>query len=499
MKAIKSSPERGIRIDIIGDSGPFSEVGKSIGYKISVKGVEYLIDCGAPLFQHLGLEGITRFRGLFATHSHDDHKRWFTDLALFMYYDPNQKQRLRLITTETIHEEFYKTSKAALERSLSLDSKRVIDIPYEDFVESILIGPRARYKIEYYFLLPGEKRKDCRVIDSRGKTISPKRAKVFVNPKANRPRMLFKDEEKNVWVEPESYYSFGQNVFYEEDQYVYTDEEIGLRVRAIKSSAWHGIPNVSLEVTTDNERILFSSDTVYDPQLWRELATRHHHQRLGMTRQRFEKSPIIFGDINDYIEFTWSKERYEEALSVYKEGLIIHDVAGKDSIVHTDYEKIAGSPVERLLLTHAPDRFVSTRPLARPGKSYRVIENEVFEEVNGYLYPLEADVYKKEMLDTFVGFRSGEDRYRVKRQKDGLLKIVPKGEPIEGETLMEIDLYRDIEGEYYPVLEGSNEGYHLRPDGKVERITYGPSGSKGVVVEGMRERLGKGSQDEAQD
>lgn len=493
MKAMKSSPDQGIRIDIIGDSGPFSEVGKSIGYKINVRGSEYLIDCGAPPFQHLGLGGISQLKGLFATHSHEDHKRWFTDLALFKYYDePTHKRRLCLITTETIHEEFYKTSKAALERSLSLDSKRIIDVPYEDFVEPILIGPKSKYKIQYYFLLPGEKRKDCRIVDFRGRNVSPKKGKVFVNPKANRPRMLLRDEETDVWIEPEAYYSFKENAFYEEDQNVYVDEEAGLKVRAIKSSAWHGLPNVSLEITTDKERLFFSSDTAYDLELWRELANRRHPQRLGMSRQKFEKSSIIYGDINDYIEFVWSKKRHKEALAAYEKGLIIHDVAGKKSVVHTDYEKIATLPLERLVLTHAPDRFVSICPLVRPGKSYRIIEDEIFEEVNGYLYRLEADVYAKDMLDSFVGFRSDEGCYQVERQKDGLLKIMSRGTSAEGEIIMNVDFYRDINGDYYPILDAPDQNYNLRPDGKVEKVVYGRSGSKGVVVKGMREKLSKG-------
>ena len=491
MKAKKSSPDQGIRIDIIGDSGPFSEIGKSIGYRINVKGSEYLIDCGAPPFQHLGLDGISHLKGLFITHSHEDHKRWLTDLALFRYYESQHTRRLPVITTETVHEELYKTSKAALERSLSIDSKRIIDIPYEDFIEPIIIGPKSKYKIQYYFLLPGERRKDCRIIDPRGREIGPKKAKVFVNPKANRPRMLFKDEETGFWVDPESYYSFKQNAFYEEDQNIYVDEEAGLKVRAIKSSAWHGPPNISLEITTDKERLFFSSDTAYGLDLWKELATRTHSQKLGMTKQKFEKSGIIYGDINDYLELTWSKQRYQEALSAYEGGLIIHDVAGKNSVVHTDYEKIATLPLERLILTHAPDKFVSTCPLVRPGKSYRVIENEFFEEVHGYLYRLEADVYAKEMLDGFVGFRFKEGNHRVKRQEDGLLEIIPKGASTKDEIVMDVDLYCDINGEYYPILDAPDQEYNLRPDGKVEKVAYNHSGSKGLVVKGMRAELSK--------
>ena len=92
----------GIRIEFIGDSGPFSRTGKSIGYRITIKDSAYLLDLGGPVFQHVGTDGIRAMKGVFATHSHEDHRRWFTDLALFMYYTGIAP--LRLIATEVIHE-----------------------------------------------------------------------------------------------------------------------------------------------------------------------------------------------------------------------------------------------------------------------------------------------------------------------------------------------------------------------------------------------------------
>lgn len=75
----------GITVKILGDYGPFSRMGKSIGYQIVIGGASYLIDCGAPLFQQIGGHGLKEIRGLIITHCHDDHKRWFTDLALYRY------------------------------------------------------------------------------------------------------------------------------------------------------------------------------------------------------------------------------------------------------------------------------------------------------------------------------------------------------------------------------------------------------------------------------
>ena len=51
LKTVAEAEMQGIRVDVIGDSGPFSEIGKSIGYRISYRGNKYLLDCGAPLFQ----------------------------------------------------------------------------------------------------------------------------------------------------------------------------------------------------------------------------------------------------------------------------------------------------------------------------------------------------------------------------------------------------------------------------------------------------------------
>ena len=126
-----------IIFDVIGNMAPFSLMGESSAYMVTVNGCSYLLECGSPIFSNLGYEGIAKIKGIFATHSHEDHKRWFTDIVLFTFYNPLLKHKVKLISSEIILEEFAKNSKAALERSLSLDSKRVIDLPYERS-----IGPR---------------------------------------------------------------------------------------------------------------------------------------------------------------------------------------------------------------------------------------------------------------------------------------------------------------------------------------------------------------------
>ena len=136
-----------IIFDVIGNTSPFSMMGESSGYMLTVNDSSYLLEIGSPIFPSLGYKGIAEIKGIFATHSHEDHKRWFTDMVLFSYYNPVFKRKVTLISAEPILEEYAKNSKGALERSLSRDSKRVVDIPYESMVEEVQIGPRGKYFI----------------------------------------------------------------------------------------------------------------------------------------------------------------------------------------------------------------------------------------------------------------------------------------------------------------------------------------------------------------
>ena len=134
-----------IIFDVMGNTSAFSLMGESSGYMITVNDRLYLLECGSPIFPSLGYKGIGDIKGIFASHSHEDHKRWFTDIVLFTFYNPLLKHKLRLISSEVVLEEFSKNSKAALERSLSTDSMRIVDIPYEIMVDERIIGPRSKY------------------------------------------------------------------------------------------------------------------------------------------------------------------------------------------------------------------------------------------------------------------------------------------------------------------------------------------------------------------
>lgn len=482
----------GIRVDFIGDSGPFSRTGKSIGYCVTVKDSQYVLDMGGHLFNFLGYEGIGKVRGFFATHSHEDHRRWFTDVALFMCYSPDIHHRLRLITTETIHEEWEKNAKAALERTLSLDQKHIIETPYSTFVEQTLIGPKAIYRIAPVQPRGAKEGWTWRVVDASGEPVSPAQAKVVIHPQANRPRMLFKDPTLKAWIEPELFYVFSDRRFYEAEQNDFVDEAAGLTVRPLKGPCWHGPPTFGYEFRTANERLLFSSDTVYDLDLWRALCEERHPQRLGMTQRQFRSAPIVYGDINDYVEYMWSRERYEEAAHAYDEGIVIHDVDHDGSVVHTSYSKIVESGRRNFLFTHSPDSFVSKIPLGRERKSFRVVRDRLFEEVERQgqrrLHPYNADLFIKRFSHFFIGFESPDGAFRLVK-RNGRLEV-DNGDCADETSLGQYDLYADIDGRYFPVLaDPTRERYERRLDGQVEKVTETAEGSQGVVVKDLREEL----------
>ena len=474
-----------IIFDVIGNTSPFSLMGESSGYMVTVNDCSYLLDCGSPVFPSLGYKGIAEIKGILATHSHEDHKRWFTDIVLFTFYNPLVKQKVKLISSEIILDEYAKNSKGALERSLSFDSKRIVDISYDNMVEGVTIGPKSKYFINLKATKDGNFH--YKVEDRQGNTIGPERAKIVINPAANRPRLLYKDDESGEWVEPESYYPFISPIFYEEDRNIYRDEEAGLTVKAIKSSVWHGVSTIAFKFMTEKNSLLFSADTVYKPSLWKELYEEYRPQKFeSISREDFEKSSIIYGDINDFIERTWSRERYEVAISAYKGSFVIHDVARKNSIVHTDYPDLANAPIDNLILTHNPDNLTAWKPILTSGKRLVFRDGDFFESAKGKLYPLDADVYIHHFSCDLVGYKSDEGPYKV-IEKDDLLGIVEAKNPEKG--LMMVHLYQDINGEYFPILNDPDKYYSVRQDGKVEEVTVHKDSSTGRVVENIRGRI----------
>ena len=476
-----------IVFEVIGNTSAFSMMGESSCYMVTVNDCSYLLDCGSPLFPYLGYKGISEIKGIFATHSHEDHKRWFTDIVLFTFYNPLYKHKLKLISSEVILEEYSKNSKAALERSLSPDSKRIIDIPYDEMVEAVTIGPKSKYFINLKTRADGSFY--YQVENRDGQVIGPEKAKIFINPAANRPRLLFKDDETGEWVEPESYYSLCSETYYEKNHNIYRDEKADFTVQAIKSSVWHGVPTIGFRIVTQENTLLFSADTVYKPELWKQLCEEYRPQRFeSISREKFEKSSILFGDINDFIERTWSRERYESALSAYKDSIVIHDVARRDSVVHTDYADIAHAPIDRLLFTHNPDNLTAFKPILKSNRKLVLRDQEAYESVKGKLYPFDADLYVHHFSCDLVGYRSDRGEYKV-IEKDGLLGAVEADGP--GDGLMRVDLYEDICGEYFPLLKDQNRTYRVREDRQVEEVTRVGNTSHGRVVDNLRGKIVK--------
>lgn len=481
----------GITIKILGDFGPFSRIGKSIGYQILRGGHSYLIDCGSPLFHEISGHELKIVDGLFITHCHDDHKRWFTDLVLFYMYARDVHQKLLLLTSDDIHGELIKSSGPALDRSLSQDSKKVIDIPHDEYVQYRMLGPQARYKIVVRH--EGNGKTGLYVLDSAGNKVEPEKAKIVISRKTGRPRMLLKDPDYGEWVEPESFYPFSSTTFYEENRNVFHDAE-GLTVEAVKAPVWHGIPGIGLRITTPHEKLLFTSDTIHNRNLWKELYKEKRIQSLGnMSGSEFESSPVLIGDINDYIERAWSEERYKEAVKAFEDVIVIHDVAMSNSVVHTDYERLdeTGLLRRKTILTHSPDRITSEWVLCDVGKTIRIVGNEFYEVVDKNLYLMDADIYVKDVGKYYVGYRRDNGRYRV-YEKDGLLAVSPEERQDDGATfLYKVDLYEDVSGRYFPKIDDSNARYFKRLDGKVERMEFTEEGSMGRVVEDQRGRVSR--------
>lgn len=477
----------GITVRVLGDYGPFSRMGKSIGYLVTLGNSQYLLDCGTPLFQQIGGHGLKNIKGLIITHCHDDHKRWFSDLALFNMYAPDFATKLFLLTSEQVNEDLKRASGPALERSLSLDGRKVVDISYETYIEHKLLGPRAKYRIARAEKTGGETGLVVEGPDRR--PVGPEQAKIVISSVTGLARMLFRDPESQEWVEPESFYPFSSDTFYEQERNLFVDPE-GFSIEAFNAPVWHGLPSIGLKFSNGKESLLFSSDTVHDIDLWKQLAFEKRAMSHNLQEKEFEAASVLLGDINDFIERAWSRQRYEQALHTFDSGVVIHDIASKKSVVHTDYSRLAYTALvkNRTILTHSPDLMTSEWVLSRTDKLFRVIGGEFFEVVGDRHYPLNADIYHKSAGRYYVGYRNPEGAFSVCEQ-EGMLSLSGDGCP--GRVLFRVDLYEDIGGRYFPKLDNEGDIYFERKDGLVERIRFAEKGSRGEIVNCRRDSLSK--------
>ncbi len=475
----------GITLKILGDFGPFSRVGKSIGYLVTIGQSIFLVDCGAPLFQQIGGHGLKKINGVIITHCHDDHQRWFTDLALFHRYAPDFSKKVPLVTSEVINDNLIEGSNPSIATSLSKSGKNVVDIAYEDYIDFQIIGPRAKFKITS--IDEGSGKSGLNVTDRDGNVIGPDRAKIIISKKTKKPRMLFKDLDYGEWVEPESFYPFSSDVFYEKNKNLYLGKE-GFSIEAINAPVWHGIPGIGIKITAGKDTLIFSSDTANNTKLWENLYKEKRNQSfINVSKKGFEQSVVIYGDINDFIERMWSKERYQDAIISFKNAVVMHDLSVRNSVVHTDYERLGDACVkkDKTILTHGPDKITSEWVLCEASKTFKIKGDTFFELVDDKLYPMNADIYHKEAGKYYVGYRNKKGEYTV-YEKDGLLSLSKNQKSNKGKPLYNIDLYQDISGKYFKKLDKKDSDYLKRKDQKVELIQFSEEGSKGEIVENLR-------------
>lgn len=477
----------GILVRVLGDYGPFSSMGKSIGYQVSIGDSSFLVDCGSPLFQQIGGHGLKTIKGLIITHCHDDHKRWFTDLSLFNRYAPDIQHKLPVFTSEVINEGLLVSSGPALNASLSSDSKMVVDLSYDDYIDFHTLGPRAKYRIVRQDTGDGSSR--LTVVDTHGAAVDPARAKIIISTRNGAARLLFKDPEYGEWVEPEQFYPFSSLTFYEENRNLYCDPA-GYTIEAINAPVWHGVPSIGVRFRTATESLVFSGDTAHDTELWQTLHSEKRSQRLNCSISEFAAASVLYGDINDYIERAWSRERYLEALTAFSDAVVIHDIATRRSVVHTDYRRLEHTVLqkERTILTHSPDKMTSEWALSKADKSFLIQGKEFREVVGENIFPMDAAVYHKQEGKYYVGYRNPDGATTV-YENDGILNLGGEWGWENGTELYTVDLYEDVGGKYLPKLMDDRSGYKERPDGRVEQITYGEDGSQGDVVEDLRGRL----------
>lgn len=477
----------GISVKVLGDYGPFSRIGKSIGYQVTIGESCYLVDCGSPVFQKFGGHGLKQIKGLIITHCHDDHKRWFSDFALFNKYAPDVNHKLHLMTSERINSGLVESSLQALAMSLAFDCKQVVEIPYEEYVDFTAIAPRPKYRIAQLAEAPGVSR--LAVVDNANRVVPADLAKIFIGT-SGVPRMLFKDPPSGEWVEPESFYPFSSPVFYDENWQPLRDAE-GFTIEAINAPVWHGVPSIGVKFSTGSDTVIFSADTNHDLELWQELYQTKIPQQRRLSDSQFAAASVIEGDINDYIERIWSAERYQDAIKAFTTGITIHDIAIRKSVVHTDYRRLEHTTLDmnRTILTHSPDKMTSAWRLSEAEKEFFITGNTLMEVVAGQPLPVIGDFFHKEDGRYFVCFRSAQGEYAIYEQDKVLSLCIDQFRGLDGQLVDRVEIYEDISGQYFPRLSREETFYRKRPDGRVELVAYDDNGSSGRLVADQRPRL----------
>jgi glyoxylase-like metal-dependent hydrolase (beta-lactamase superfamily II) len=368
------SPRGEIGIEVLGDSALFSAAGKGVTYLVAAGPTRLLLECGANPFWRLGPEGVAGLGAVIVTHAHFDHHRYLTELALYSRYVLGRP--LTVLATAAVAEDLKTCCAPALTRTLSDDARRVVDSPFGEFIRFRRLGPLPRYRLEFRAGAAGP---DWRAVDARtGRAAPPRLAKAVLGPAGAPPRLLVRDRESGAWVDPECFYAFSERAFYPGADRVWRCPRSGLVARALNAPSWHGPSSSAVLFERGGACAAFSGDTVYDPDLWAELAGRRRRQRLPTSRRSFLAAPVLRADINRLIERVWSRRRLAEAISAYDRAVVFHDADYPGSVVHTIYAKLsaaAGGASARwrgLVLTHTPERFTALHPVAYPGARFRI-------------------------------------------------------------------------------------------------------------------------------
>nr|HPG29490.1 hypothetical protein [bacterium] len=415
---------------------------------------------------------------------HDDHKRWFTDIALFRKYVTPNKPKIKLLSVEPLLKEFKNSSKSALEKTLSFDSKKVVEFPSSEFYDSVRIGPAAKYKAVE--TIENGKLEYC-VADKSGKIMPPEKCKAVAHPATGSKSILFYDEEFKCWVNPEIFYHFENEKFYE-DNISFIDEETGLKITAVNAPSWHGIVSAGYVIETGSEKVYFSGDTVFNVELWKELSNKDLTPKYNCNDKEFADKRFITGDINDFIERAWSWERFDSAMKLYfRTDFMFHDSAGVKSIVHTDFSDCSSLDRNKTLLTHCPDKYVSKIPLTFNDKEYMIKNGKLFEITDCGLFELQADIYYKSGLRYYAGYKNPEGKF-VLAENNGTLELKPFSESKNAETGFErYDLYEDIRGGYYSTDEKLSQKY-LTLNNAVYEIQSESGGNIKLIVPEKKRR-----------
>ena len=463
--------DKTIKIHVLGDYGPFSKTGLSFSFLITINSHNLLVDIGAPLFNLLPPNIISSVENVIITHVHDDHKRWFSDLALFKtYVIPSKK--LTLIASYEVINMVRLSSSYALENTLSPDSTQAITVPYSFFVKELPATPMPSADIVKVNIRPDTF--TYKVINpSTGEELPSDKAKIVLKPDTLTPRLLYLTDD-GLWVEPINYFD------YSEDFYISPHPEIpfaGAKIKLEKAASWHGLPVNSVLISFDDVRLAISSDTYFNPTVWRQLTE----------RRAVSKPPtpqFIEGDINDYIQVYWSSKRYYKAVRLFEEYITFHDAATLNTVVHTDYPYVRHINAKLLYLTHVPDNFVSEFPITCTGFKYLITSDKAFIVKDDYLININADYYIKQAAECYVAFVSSKPNRLITRTSQGVLKLrkLEDNIPDIEEVVAEVRMYKVINGDLYEIIEDPNETYMLRPDGKVEIVKYDSKGSVGKLA-----------------